>query len=87
MNVFLVVGSSPFLAQAVNRTYSDEHRYEIAPGAAWAVAGPELTTTEVCSRLGIGLPDNFGVVVKVDQYYGTFDGALWQKIEAWKLTA
>ena len=48
----------------------------------FAVGSSAQTPAELSERLGIG-ESCPGVVVAMDQYYGHFDRALWQKLEAW----
>ena len=57
-------------------------RYPLAAGSLWAVGSDELTCADVCARLGIGSGES-GVVYRIDDYYGHYDRALWQKLAAW----
>ena len=56
--------------------------YQLAEDSLWAVAGDESTCADVCERLGIGSGEP-GVVSRMDEYYGHYDRALWQKLNAW----
>ena len=56
--------------------------YPLAAGSLWAVGSDELTCADVCDRLGIGSGES-GVVYRIDDYYGHYDRALWQKLAAW----
>lgn len=64
----------------------------VIPGV-WVVAGTHDTCADVSAELGIikenpslfeGQGTRWGVVVKVEEYYGYFDRALWDKIDAWR---
>ena len=57
--------------------------YELLPGNVWAVGAPQATCAEVCEKLGIGRDGKRGVVTKMDDYYGFYDRALWEKANAW----
>ena len=48
----------------------------------WAVASKQTVSSDVCDTLGIDNPRTM-VVVPMDEYYGRFDGVLWEKLEAW----
>ena len=58
-------------------------RYEVLPGSVWVVAGRQGTCVEVCEVLGIGSGGSSGVVTKMDDYYGFYDRALWEKANEW----
>lgn len=57
------------------------HHHLIADDV-WAVASPLMTSSEVCSLLGIEGGRSM-VVVPMRDYYGRSDRALWQKLKAW----
>ena len=57
--------------------------YELLPGNVWAVGAPQATCVEVCEKLGIGRDGKRGVVTKMDDYYGFYDRALWEKANVW----
>ena len=57
------------------------HHYELAEGL-WAIGSVDISSADVCERLGIG-PNAWGMVSRLGEYYGHHDGALWQKLEAW----
>lgn len=86
MNVYVIVAPSEKVAENIEREYPD--RFPIVPESVWAVADSRGTSFEVCERVGIGTSrwpdDGVGVVLKLDQFYGTFDNALWQKIDVWQ---
>ena len=56
--------------------------YRLAENSLWAVASSESTCADVCEQLGIG-PGEPGVVSRMDEYYGHYDRALWEKLSAW----
>ncbi len=87
MHCFLVVipPGSTVQASAVNDKFRNHH--EVIPDRVWAVAGPQSTCVEVGEALGIGrrgTSDATGVVVKIGEYNGFFERALWEKINAWE---
>ena len=59
--------------------------YPPAEDSLWAVAADENTCADVCERLGI-TPSGSGrgVVSKIEEYYGFYDRALWEKLNAWR---
>ena len=48
----------------------------------WAIGSEVPTCVDVCELLGIDT-DNRMIVVPMNDYYGRFDRALWQRLEAW----
>ena len=61
------------------------HVYNVQAGS-WVVASPMQTCTDVAGALGMNSErGTTGIVVKVGDYYGFYDKALWEKIEAWRL--
>ena len=55
--------------------------FEIAP-SLWVIGTEIPTSVDVCKRLGI--EDGLSmVVIPVNDYYGLWDRALWQKLDAW----
>ena len=85
MNSYLIVlpPRSPVTREAVTRAFPD--KYEAVADAVWAVASEKRTCADVCDEIGIdGTSGNTGMVVKIDQYYGVFDRALWDNIEEWR---
>ncbi len=42
------------------------------------------TSSDVSDSLGFEPDQRSGVVFKIGEYYGCYDEALWQKLEAWK---
>ena len=65
----------------VNETFP--HNYELLPGNVWVVGAQQATCTDVCEMLGIGPDGRRGVVTKMEDYYGFYDRALWEKANAW----
>ena len=55
--------------------------YRIESGL-WAIRSDLPTCAEVCERLGIE-DGNTMVVVPMNEYYGRFDRALWQRLDSW----
>ena len=53
-------------------------------GSAWVVATIMATSSDVSDSLGFEPDQRSGVVFKIGEYYGRYDEALWQKLEAWK---
>ena len=61
------------------------HVYHIQTGS-WVVASRMQTCTDVAGVLGMNSQGGTtGIVVKLGDYYGFYDKALWEKIEAWRL--
>ena len=58
-------------------------RHTITDHTLWAVGSDLLTCADVAQRLFMGVDGNYGVVVKIDEYYGAYDRALWDKLQAW----
>ena len=58
------------------------HHYELEKDRLWAIASDANTCADVSNLVGIGggAP---GVVVRIGEYYGHYDTALWQKLAAW----
>ena len=51
----------------------------------WAIGTEDATTSDVCNKLGIDDgPGRTMIVVQLRDYYGRYNVALWQKIEAWR---
>ncbi len=57
--------------------------YEIVPGRVWAIATPLLTCHDVCQALGIGDDGPTCVVVRMSDYYGFANRALWESLRVW----
>ena len=86
MQCFLVAippGSS-IKASSIGETFPEHH--QILPGLVWAVAGDQRTCVDVCEALGIGSNglETLGVVVRMAEYNGFADRALWEKLNAWE---
>ena len=78
MNTYLVYVSSD--TGVIPRKFPNSC-HKVAEGL-WAVGSQDPTPADLMARLGLGqnMP---GVIVKIDSYYGHFDQALWQKLNAW----
>lgn len=64
------------------------NHYEVVSDTVWVVAGERDTCADVCELLGIGPGGGkTGVVVRMDDYYGFFDRALWEKANEWAVHA
>ena len=58
--------------------------YELLEGQVWVVAAQQSTCADVCEALGIGKEQGMrGVVTTMEDYYGFYDRALWEKASAW----
>ena len=66
--------------EAVTQHFPDAH-YRLA-NDLWAIGSPLETCVDVCSALGVQ-DSNRMVVVLIDEYYGSFDKGLWQKLDSW----
>ncbi len=80
MNRYLVF--FPANAALIPKTFPDS--YSLLPDSTWVIGAKEKTCTDVCGALGIGKNGVAGVVIKVDDYYGNYDRALWEKLNAWQ---
>ena len=63
--------------------FPDAH-HEVAHNL-WAIGSHLATCADVCEKLGVN--EGAGrsmVVVQTTGYYGRFDPALWQKLDAWR---
>ena len=67
----------------LNRHFG-ESVYELEGTQAWVVASEMATSADVSNRLGFEPGQRNGVVLKVGEYYGCYNEALWQKLETWK---
>ena len=76
----VIVPTGEIEQQFVGATFPDN--YELLPGNVWVVGGQQPTCAEVCEVLGIGR-GKCGVVTQMDDYYGFYDRALWEKANAW----
>ena len=81
MNCYLVYipGGSDDLKQKLGT----HHYYELEGDRLWAVATKENTCADVSNLVGIGASKP-GVVIRLGEYYGHYDTALWQKLVAWR---
>ena len=52
----------------------------------WVVASMDQTCADVAERLGMNSRrGKSGIVVRVGEYFGFYNRALWDRIEAWKV--
>lgn len=77
----VIVPTGEIEQQFVAATFPDN--YELLPRTVWVVGGQQATCADVCEVLGIGR-GKCGVVTKMDDYYGLYDRALWEKANAWE---
>ena len=84
MNCYLVVWPAKNGdASVITSTFPDHHA--ILGGSVYMVAAKQRTCAEVCDAIGIGNgAQKNGLVTKVNDYYGLFDRALWEKMDAWR---
>ena len=84
MNCYLVVWPDKNGdASVITSTFPDHHA--ILGGSVYMVAAKQRTCAEVCDAIGIGNgAQKNGLVTKVNDYYGLFDRALWEKMDAWR---
>ena len=81
MNCYLIAGTD-LTATDVLHAYPDA--YEVGSGV-WVAPSKEETCADVAERLGMNSTiQNTGIVVSVGAYYGYYNNALWEKINAWK---
>ena len=78
MNRYLIYmpGGEPQITQV----FPDAHQKTSED--LWAVGTSLRTCTDVCTTVGI-MEGKSGVLVPMEEYYGRFDRALWQRLEAW----
>ena len=67
----------------VKRKFPDAH-YRIRDDL-WAIGSDLPKCVDVCERLGIEDGQRM-VVVPMNDYYGRFDRALWQRLDSWSKT-
>ncbi len=85
MNCFLVVIDPTHLEKdptQVETAFPSSH-HKIFDGV-WAVGSEKRTSADVCDLLGIKENERVGVVVKINDYYGVEDPALWNRLDAWQ---
>ena len=93
MNLFVVVYNDPGLRRRIVETHPDRH-HELREGVC-AIASQQATPAGVCRELDFAQPPSdessppalAGVVVRLHEYYGHWDLALWQRLEAWANSA
>lgn len=83
MNCFAVILSQPNenSMSKITKVFPD---YYQASDSIWFVYGNYGTSADVCTALGINKDGESGIVLKVTDYYGLYDGALWAKIADWQ---
>ncbi len=59
------------------------NKHEVLDDRVWMVASRQTTCAEICEELGIGVDGKQGVVIKMDNFYGFYDRALWEKANEW----
>lgn len=85
MNCYLVAGTNVSAADLSERF--GQYVYPVN-ALAWVVATDSATTSDVAEAIGMNdQAQRGGIVVRVGDYYGYFDKALWEKIEAWRREA
>lgn len=74
----------------VSNTLHDDKVQEVAHDwyklreGVWAIASVQATCFDVANQLGMtDARENDGVILKVDEIYGLYNPALWDKISAW----
>ena len=74
----------------VSNTLEDSRVQEIAHDCyklrdgVWAIASTQSTCYDVVRQLGMtDSKENDGVVLRVGEFYGLFNPALWDKLAAW----
>ena len=77
----VIVPTGEIEGQFVSATFPNHH--EVLAGNVWVVGARQATCAEVCEALGIGQGGKRGVVTKMDDYYGFYDRAVWEKASAW----
>ena len=69
----------PDAKDTIESVFTDHHN--VADGF-WVVNTPISTCAAVCEKLETG-ENRLGVVFSLNEYYGYYDRALWQKLDAW----
>lgn len=82
MHTYLVIADNMTTAELENQ-FQDQHVYELRNLSAWMIGTHLLTCADVSAAVGLS-ENRGGFVVKVGEYYGFYDTALWQKIDAWR---
>lgn len=82
MQAYLIV-TDRIPKSEITATFPDH--YELGE-SVFVIASADKTCSDVSGKLKLNNPptDRSGVVVKINEYYGLYDAALWQKIESWK---
>jgi hypothetical protein len=78
MTVFAVISTMPDseLGNRVATVYGSDS-FTLSPDT-WFVAEKDVTTAQVCEKLGIGPKGLSGVVVRFDGYFGYGSNAIWE---------
>ncbi len=91
MKLFLVVSdddgkSAGVIKRKLEDSYKDFY-YSLRNGFSWVVAtkNGNATTESVAKSLDItgDTPSAIGVVIKVENYHGRYDPALWEQMATW----
>jgi len=83
MNCYLVVLEEDDDA-LLSRTFGADCVMRIRVGC-WAVASGDRTCADVSERLGMNdETGRSGMVSRIGEYFGYYNRALWDRIEAWK---
>ena len=84
MNVYFVISSDERVVEKITDDYP-QTKYKLFDNV-WAISDELGNAVDVSERLGIGegYGGHTGVVLRLDNYYGHFNGALWQKVNAWR---
>lgn len=80
MNCFLIV-SDDITQEQINKEFPTNYRVK---NNIWAVAAERLATSNMVSDKFEFEPEkNNGIVVKVTDYYGCYNPALWSSLSTW----
>ncbi|MCY3819783.1 MAG: hypothetical protein OXH52_10550 [Gammaproteobacteria bacterium] len=61
--------------------------YPLRNANTYLIGSAMPTCADVNSAIGFGAHKGSGLVLKVGEYYGHYDQAVWQKMEAWRQQA
>ena len=82
MHCYLIVGTTIETADVREKF---PNCYEVRSGV-WAVASELETSAQVSDLMGFLKPQT-GIVFKITQFYGYYDKALWESLNAWMTRA
>lgn len=81
MNCYLIAGTD-LTATEIRQAYPEAYN---VPGGVWITPSTEETCADVAEHLGMNSTrKKTGIVVAIGAFYGYYDSALWEKINAWK---